>query len=722
MKTHNILFGTFIILSTTFANALSGAALETEKKKIEGFLVNLGYEDYSSMMKANLAKGNFVHKHAEDKAKTVLVEQIKVYQIFNDSRNLAVDLLGLLKDDKMNSSEAAIALTAFTVQMLKNGPLKPEIDFPESLKSDDEVWHFAWQKAEEKIQRHTLHIAADLVNVLFNKEDELKFANDPNSFPGKKVEFKKARAAMSRIVKFMYLNSALGHTNYLGKALAAGLLREDAINGNKKFETALREKLSQNGLYLENYVGTTLKVTNDEGVISDIEIKNGDFILERSYGMEAWQISFAARPSSSFSTTKFFPYVYNNAALALKKGLMGIPGGNFIHKDDDEENLAGITPMQQKIYENLKEKSPFLAKQFIEDTLPKLEVKKQELTTTKLLNLGVSHAGMAMVKTDPETKISMTWALDVYPNAGLGGIRIMDILAQFAREGHYLRFAVSRHSPEKFYSSVTGNQLYTKNYNFYTGEKEEKEPVLWNTFLSSSEYADLIARGAKNPQAWYDEVMRKSTDHIISEFLGKGLGFSYGFKNAPGQAYCSQMVALSGMQSSSTDFQNKHDTWDMLMQKMKADGHPAAKNIDTDLRIIAPAGFMWQDDIVDPKSISIVNYKILENELEMEEKMFIKDYKAVDDNLIAAMLLFESQAKDDDDKNDNNVLQHIRHNFFMDDTASVAQDQVAAITGVRQIRAEQAHNEALFGDRYSRNSSGFLGSLLNRAEVQRQKQ
>ncbi len=38
-----------------------------------------------------------------------------------------------------------------------------------------------------------------------------------------------------------------------------------------------------------------------------------------------------------------------------------------------------------------------------------------------------------MEKTDPNTGISMVWAVDSYPNGGNGGIRISDITREFAR-------------------------------------------------------------------------------------------------------------------------------------------------------------------------------------------------------------------------------------------------------------------------------------------------
>lgn len=707
MKLKNALLVSLVSLSFSNALALTGAELNKEKKSIDQFLQNLGYEDYVKLMKGNLAKNRFISPNDPEKGKTVLTEQIETYAVFNNARQLATQLLALLNDDSMTKEEINADLTAFTVNMLKLAPLMPNTDYAPTA-TEQEAWDKGWTIATEKINSHSDQIAADLINVLLNKEDELNFAKNPDApeYAAQLKEFSTARTKMGHLIKFMYTNSGMGHTAYLGKALAAGLLREDVKNGNKKFETALRKKLSADGLHLENYVGTNLKVADENNVIHDVEIKNGDFILERSYGEEAWQISFAARPYASFSLNPFDDKEMSqgNLRLGVKHRLLGVPGGNFVHYD--KGNASQSSGMNK--FEALADKFqiPLVKDYYEEALLPVIGEKMENATSSKILNYGISHAGIGMTKTDPETGISMAWAVDVYPNAGLGGIRIMDILGQFAKEGHYMRFGVSRHDPVKFYNSVSKKQSFAKETN-YSSDKNQKpsEQVLWPTLISESDYNNDIALGAKDPSAWYEKIMRQSTDTIISEFLGKGLGFAYGFKNEPGQAYCSQMVALAGSMSSGIDFQSRHDVWDPIMLKMKANGDEAAKSVDTNLRIIAPAGFMWQSDIVDKSSIKVITYKFLKTELEMAEKMFAKTYKAVDQK-IAALIAKGTEA-------DVQIKKYIAANFSQDDVKSVAQDELASWQAIKEAYEKRNEHQKKYADRNDRFGQGFFGSTLN---------
>lgn len=714
MKLKHALLVPLMTLSFSNALALSGKELNAEKKNIDQFLQNLGYEDYVKLMKGNLSANRFISPNDPEKGKTVLTEQIKTYAVFNNARQLAVQLLALINDDSMNKEEVSADLIAFTVNMMKLAPLMPNTDYSPTA-TEQEAWDKGWTIATEKINNHTDQIAADLINVLLNKEDELKFAANPEApeYEAKLKEFSTARTKMGHLVKFMYTNSGMGHTAYLGKALAAGLLREDKKNENRKFETALRKKLSAEGLHLENYVGTTLKVADEKNEIHDVEIKNGDFILERSYGEEAWQISFAARPYASFSLNPFDDKKMSqgNLLLGLQYKLLGVPGGNFVHYEKgDGKQSSGMDKLEAlagKIQNDL------IKDYYQEALLPVAGEKLENAQSSKILNYGISHAGIGMTKTDPETGISMAWAVDVYPNAGLGGIRIMDILGQFAKDGHYMRFGVSRHDPLKFYNSVTKNQSYAKETNFSSAKNQKpSEKVLWPTLISEADYKTQNALGETDPAAWYEKVMRQSTDAIVSEFLGKGLGFAYGFKNEPGQAYCSQMVVLAGAMSSGIDFQSRHDLWDPIMLKMKASGDAAAKDIDTDLRIIAPAGFMWQSDIVDRSSIQVITYKFLKNELEMAEKMFAKSYKAAD-QAIAKLIAKGSEA-------DVKIKEYIAHNFTEDDITAMAQDELASYNAIREQFEQRNEHQKKYGDRNDRFGQGFFGSTLNFIERRRE--
>lgn len=659
-----------VILSMSLVSSVPVfGSVATQKREVDQFLRRVGFEDYVATMKENAAKGVYIHSQAKDKSASVLAEQIKHYEIFNDTRELTSELVALLHDETRDQAETRRDLIQFTAQMIRNAPLMPTTEFPASVDNEEKAWDFAWNAAVERIESHVKKVSADLIKVLVDgRTNEKTFAENPyhDSVVGYQTKFNYLRVRIVRVLKFAYLNEVMGKSNYFAKGLVAALVREDIKAGNTKFADALSKEINPEGFYVENFVGTTLKLKNSKGVISDINIQNGDFLNVRSYGMEAWQISFAVRPQGA-----------GNLFLGLKHDLIGAPGGHVLFPEDGQQP-----------------KVDFSVKGILKDALSKSD----------MFNRGFSHLGMAMVKTDAETGLEVPWSIDVYPNAGLGGIRILDIPTQYFRDEYYFRFGVSRYSPEKLLKQLTKEPNYKAVLNFQMVKNPEDpnaEVVLWKTGMSEKNYKAMIAAGAKDPKAWFERIMRKSTDLVISDYLGKGLGFAHGFKNQNGQAYCSQMVLLAIYQATGIDAQPKIDQWNKLLQTLKEKGHEAAKEVDTGLRVISPAGFMWQKDLVDDKATQIIEYPFVADEFERAKKAFIAEYNPIVKSDYQAVIA------------DSDFDDLIKIPFSAGNYSEVAGNDQYSYEMILGMRARAEQHRAALGDVPDRFFPSFMGASRN---------
>lgn len=556
----------------------SSVAHQELSKEYREFLVNLGFKDYVAMMKNT--SGEY--------SKRVIAEQKRNYQIFNYARDLAVELILSFYEKQDYSSpyfvlgrdqiEAQRNLISFTARMLAFKPLAPPPKTPEFEKlSEQEKVDFVTEQSNALIHKHEQVLMSDAIEVLYDNDQIVdlievmkKDADNPKWKPHLD-RLQRVRQWISGILRFSYSNGQMGQTPYLGKALAACIwkygIREHV---SKIFYEDLHSALwSEYKLNLNNFIGDTLQITDKRNRLREVKLENGDFIFERSLGREAGEITFGARPAEV------------NEYFAQRFDLLGSP----LAVDGLPSNENFFKWFQDKI-----EKSGYSER-------------------------GLSHVGMAVKYTDAPTNISMVWAVDNYPNAGEGGIRITDILSQFARPGEYTRFAMSRYDPYNFY--VFAKKYYSrlidkfpKTNGFREDVWESEEKTFWKSTQNMTDTADIFRDQITQETAkeWYQAFMSKITDHLVNHMLIRGVGFANGYKNNVGRAYSSSTLLIASLQATGIDLQSFPDRWHPVILKAKEKGAPGTGEFDVNQRVVAPAGLMWQAELTDEKSMVIVQY------------------------------------------------------------------------------------------------------------------
>jgi len=587
------------------------------------FLMNLGFKDYVSMLRDSQDEGLYVGKVS----KKVVREQIRNYQIFNFARELAIELILSLyeKKDPTNPyfilgksvDEAEQDLITFTARALALKPIAPKVkgkDF-EKLTEEEQTKYLA-EYTNQTLKRHLQNFMSDIIEVLYDKDkisDLVETSKNQPEDPRWKphlARLRKIRRLAAGILRFTYTNGQMGQAPYLGRALAA-CIQKYAHRENKPrlFYTDLHLRVWTEGLNLSNYIGDQLRIVDKNQRVRNIKIENGDFIYERSIGKEAGEITFGARPAEV------------NEYFAQRFDLLGSPLGVVLPRDTDEESSVRLNFVQWM---------------------------RQKISRLGFLEKGLSHVGIAVKNTDPASGISMLWAVDNYPNAGEGGIRITDITSQFAKPGEYLRFAVSRYDPMKFY--FFAKKFHERNSNLENAwesdevDKEKSDEVVDKAFWKATEkQKENIAELFKEPlapekaKAWYAKYMQMITDHMINYMLVRGVGFAHGFRNTLGRAYCSATLVISARQATGIDLQSFYDRWHPIVEKAKQKGSPSLDWLDINQRIIAPAGFMWQGELTDESNLAIVQYPHF-NEKQRIASTFIGDYKSMNPRLTRQLM------------------------------------------------------------------------------------
>lgn len=245
--------------------------------------------------------------------------------------------------------------------------------------------------------------------------------------------------------------------------------------------------------------------------------------------------------------------------------------------------------------------------------------------------------GVAEVLTDSETGLSTTRVLDNYPDAGEGGIRVTDILHQFAKPGEFMRLAVSRFNKQKLHEYA---QAYVQKHGYQSavwmahqmdGDKIVKEnAVPWRPRMMPEEMRDVHFNGLSAEK--HVAEMNRRFVRGMHNLRREGIGFAYGFSNVLGRGYCTFTLVLSFLRENLVDVQAVQDRWNLIVQAMAKFQLGGAKDIRVQDRIMAPAGMTWQKDLVDVDQVQIVSYADM-TEQQREDAVFMEHDSALDPEL-----------------------------------------------------------------------------------------
>lgn len=545
----------FVFLSSLlFAPIHTHAAPPDVDKQRREFLFALGFEDYSTELQRLLDEHAYPHELARRQMEANRI----AYQAVNASRELAILVaaeIGLSASTMYNERFAKLA--RLTAKILAMEPLSPPTVYPSEILgiANERERHIAmanWLRKDRKarMEEHKNGLLSDLVEVVY----EGKINADPNF--GNKEKIKRMDRMLTTIIERMYLDDTTGANKYLGRALAALLLREESLGGNgsnKMWKQISAELEGSYHLYLENYIGDTL-VFDTPGGKETYKVVNGTMVLTRYLANGSLQISYAAVPKPYLTMWK-----------ARLKKIIG-------------------TPFASKFY---------ISGEDVSDGITFQERVKDWVAQSGWLREGFSHIGYGQVLRHEGTGISITRILDNYPSrvfdttgkyVHTGGVRI-GFPEQFINRSHHSAVYMTTPDPVKF--QAWAREFVAKNgykSEFFPSKAVELEGIVpvdnqnirtWKTEISEAEWTQLhqIANAAEfSAEAW-----KRFTDILVKMML-RGVIFHwpdpYNFylENA---TYCSQLGEMGMLQAIGVPLEQTKSTWHWLLKTLAAVGRDA---------------------------------------------------------------------------------------------------------------------------------------------------
>lgn len=555
------------------------AAANDERK----FLMRLGFEDYSLQAQATLRRLENNPKISPI-VKPILENNYDRTIPVSYAREAAVlARVGLERAHDRHTEGTALAqLTALTTYHLLPFALVGLQPIPTSvynfkvgppakalrtayLKSETSARYLAEKKA----------FIATFISLLFTELEITRGSSDTDS------AIKQLDQIATQILHNEYEITGLQQSRFLGRALAATLIRFARINGYPEIETQLRNSLAAQGQFLDNHISSTLTLRDRKGVLQKVEVFNGDVANEYSTAAEAYQITAGVMPAAE------------NRAQAQSLKLIG--------------SLADFgSAMSDKLVESATEKK--WSNQALNDDEARV---LSEIWDPRLIR-GFSHAGVAEVRRDAASGIAMVWIWDVYPGDNLAGMRFQTP-ENFAYAERYNRIGFVHYSPEKALA-VFKKQIQSRGYLPNVWESAganlardaEDSPtvtvdpdrrVLRATYVDEQSVQSWTEIPKEQAAAWYyGQVVPRALKMIRSYLTGEdALVFAAEFKNFDHSAYCSQMIVLAYLQGANFDLQAYPDEW-RGVTKIAAKLTP---KLSVKERIISPSGFAWQKDLTE---------------------------------------------------------------------------------------------------------------------------
>jgi hypothetical protein len=546
------------------SNALSLASKpESVRDDYARFLGNIGFRNYPSIISANLAKRGLTERQRK-----VLEFNAKRYRVMTAARDLASDVMAGLAEQEY-APQAVETATELAARLLSLQPLDAPASLPADIarKDKDAIREWLIAVTIQKLTGHLGQIVSDVAKAAVPAELLKRGLADLSTGRKDTPDAQNVSARLARIKEnaeiilvAAYTDAETGQTRYAGRALAASLVRHARVNGRPQVEELLRNKISDRGQYLENFVGDTLVLPDRDSAtgVKRLTVQTGDILGERSAGREAAEITFGVRPARALWWKAF-----RSRLLGHPLGLWANPKGGL--------RLEPGQPVRNRLRQLLAGFRSWLAKR-------------------RFLNNGYSHVGIASV--EEADGVRMAWALDNYPNSGEGGIRKLGIAEDFAQHGPFVKFAVARMNADRVWDSFhaqASRDGYRKDVYRSGGDH-------WPALITPEEHRDLLAIPRSESSRLSAELSRRAASAIEEMMTRLGTSFAYGFVNEIWSAYCSSTIMLGYRMGGMFEIQEKEDHFHPLIFVMKKLGMPGAKEQNTEGRIIWPGSLF-----IDPK-------------------------------------------------------------------------------------------------------------------------
>ena len=546
----------------------------------QSLLTRLGYEDYVKKIEDQLQRPNEI----SDVSKLALEKSKKMLNSLNAARNLGAFLFMAINKIKINPAEVT-AVQELVAQQLSPFPM---IHF-EPLPNDQKLnlKHLTTEKALEKKREFAERRARERFLLEKNNLRRL-FLALVRGFPS--FETNKAQVSqwledqIAVAIQDSYIFSNRQQNRFLGQALVLSYVAYARLNHWEKLESALKIKLRNHGLFLENYTHAYYVQDVGKNDLRGHALKSGDVAFEYFHGQESFFTSLVIEPSSRENKEVAETYHLQTSILNVHKFLST---SRFYSTLDKIESYQNLSAQEKNEYNTFWDQDN--AK-------------------------GFSHSGLVKVNSDPQTGLKVAWIWDSYPERDkVGPVRIMSVHG-FAYAERMMRLGFLRYSPEKLlqsFKSQIQERGYLKtvwqSYGSFVGETDDGKKIPnqdtekhydWPTHIDEDTVRGWTTLNAHQADRWFEQQLLPRVFERLEDFLSGANAtlFADGFSNGKNLLYCSQLVVVAFLQAGNIDLQESPDQiWKLITYF--SDEIQSALKMSIGQRLVSPNGLIWQKKI-----------------------------------------------------------------------------------------------------------------------------
>ncbi len=581
-----IILGLLLSSSLTLASEvapLSSLLTETRLvyyKEADSFLKRLGFEDFVGEINNTLVE----NKNISDISLFALRKSRAELRSFNAVRDLSSLTYAVLKSAS-NSADSKLQiklLTSLIIQQLKPFPHMTAEPLPieEIVKikplpiEEGMVLRNKWivNRANDRFFEEKLNVLKLYMSLLKMNEKE------HNNW------VKALDRVLFRGLADPYTLEKRQQNRLFGRALIVTLVKFLRESKNTSAELELKNKLRQNGLYLESYVLGYYVADAGKNDLRGHQLLSGDIALEYSHGQEAFFTSLVIQPQSSENKTAAVTNHLNNSLLDSYKFF---DTKKYYALLDKRDTYREWSAEEKTIY------SDFWNRDYAN---------------------GFSHVGMVKVHEDEASQIKVAWIWDIYPEKNkIGSVRILST-DEFAYPSGMLKIGFLRYEPEKLLASLRGQYKkrgFLKNiwegYSSFIGKLptgnlvpsfEGDSRYTWQTKVDQKDVERWVNSENLSGDLWFkDEALPRVFSRLRSYLVSSEAKlFADGLISAKDMLYCSQLVNMAYLEGINLDLQNSPDRiWEFL--KYASDSIKNVLKLNIKDRIVSPNGLVWQQDI-----------------------------------------------------------------------------------------------------------------------------
>jgi len=529
----------------------------TERQKVGHFLERLGFRNYSAGAASRLENPDLT-----DGQRKVFALSRERYRVFDAAREIAGTVMESLERQGY-SDEAWAQASDLVATLTELRPMEPpsRLPLPVQKGSLREKREWLSELTARRIAYQTERVTADIVAAVYSEKEWNARRNSPilERRRALRDEVRKIRNNVESALVSLYTDVENGGGRFVGRALAAAMVRRARLDDRHEREIVLATALEARGFHLTDMVGDSFTLKDRRGRSHDFTLKTGDVVGTRGRSRRSSEIAYGARPH------------WSRWWRGWREGIFG--------------NLVGV------FLKPLEKHAIQIPEQTVRNWFrKKLHRLRKDVANWPIFLKSYSHVGIADVREADGIRMAWVWENEI--DSGDGGIRIVSFWDQFLIKDYHARFGYSRLDPEKTLTAFKAQA--EQGFQKYPAGASDGS---WRSAMTPAEHARWAAAPDEEAEAFTESLHRRAVTTIEGLMMAFGLGYGWGMANTIFATVCSSTIFLGYKLGAQFEIQTNPDMWHPLTVFFAKLGLPQAASQNLAARVYWPASFFVDNKV-----------------------------------------------------------------------------------------------------------------------------